>query len=264
MESTESRPAPSASTSDLRPDAAVGVQSDLDRDPEQAVREAREAAGEAETTGTYREAVAASEAEVGAAATRDRIASGELTGADGQPVLYGFSPAERSGLAESYVSDVQQQAAAADVPLTETAGRLEQQTDRVHDHLATVYQDPDAALSALESLDAQGREDFGAGRTDLGERRADAPDAGPNTDALLAHLDVRDRHPSESAALDAARDQERVRELAAELDPSGPSRDSADLQNVDPQRSMAQLNQKDLMAQTNSQMGYQASLPQQI
>ena len=268
---TETRPAPSAETADLRPDAASdgpgGEAPGADgRDVGQVVREAREAAGRPETPDSYREAVAASEAEVGAVATRNRIAYGELTGADGQPLLSGLSREEREGLAQEYVADLRERAAAPDVALTETGEKLARQTAAVRDHLGTVYEDPDAALARLEGLDKQGRADFAAGRIDLGERRADAPDAELNTDGLLAHLDVRDRWPDEAGAVDAARDQDRTRELAREVDPENQPRRSLDelLEGVDPKRSLAEAGQDDFASKVTSQLAYQMSVPQQV
>ena len=261
METAEPRPAPSAATDDLRPEAAGPASGVDDRDPEQVVREAREAAGRPDKTDAYREAVAASEAEVGGAATRDRITSGELAGADGGPLLDGLSRSERGGLADAYVADLQNRAAGPDVALDATGKELARQTEAVHSHLGTVYQDPDAALARLEGLDAQGRMDFAAGRADLGERRPDAP--GPDTNALLAHVDVRDNFPEASQAVDGAREQDRTRALASEVEPQGVDPTDAQRQEANPARKSIG-DELSLANRMEHQLAYQAAGPQQI
>ena len=255
------RPAPPVATderADPRTDAPGADPSADGRDPERVVREVRESMGERPSVDDLREAVTASEREVGAEATRDRLRSGDLTAGDGTPLLEGLSRGERRDLAAEYKADVLERGAAPDVALDADAQRLAGQTASVRDHLAAVYQEPDRALDTLHGLDAEGRADFAAGRTDLGERRTDALAAEPRRDGLLAHLDVRDQFPEPAAQVDAAREQGRTRDLAREFEPN------SGVGGVDPTRGLVEKRDASFEGKTIDQLAYQMSVPQQI
>ena len=167
-----------------------------------------------------RDAIRASEAADGALATEARVRDGSLVGADGSALLGDLGSEERARVADQYVADLRERAAGPGPAPSAAAERLGYETELVREHLGPHYVDPDAALDRLHSLDAEGRAALTGGDASvLGERRPDAPEPDLQTDALVAHRDVYDRHPDEASWVEAARDQARATPLLNEIDP---------------------------------------------
>ena len=149
--------------------------------------------------------------------------STESLAAEARRVAQGHGPAgadEQAHLTDPHVADLRERAAGPGPAPNVAAERLGYETGLIREHLGAHYADPDAALDRLHALDADGRAALAGGDGSvLGERRPDTPEPGLQTDALVAHRDVYDRHPDEASWVEATRDQERAASLLNEIDP---------------------------------------------
>lgn len=181
---------------------------------------------------------------------------------DERPSAPGVDPAADGRDPEQIVREAR---AAAGASVDADAARFADQTESIRAHLGAFYTDPDRALQTLEGLDRAGREDFAAGRIDIGERRADAPGE-PMTDGLLAHVDVREYRPGAAAAFDTAREADRARGPGEEVGGPDPGRDGptdARRQEADPSK-QSLGDELSPMNRIEHQLAYQAAGPQQL
>ena len=271
--STETRPAPSVAreaADEGRPDPP-GTDPAIDaRDPEQVVREAREAAGApsagAPAIDAVREAVSASEAAVGTARTLDRIESGSLRDTDGGAVLDGLSADQRTDLAVEYVGDLRARASDPHGIVAVEADQLAKVTKSLEAHVDTFYANGPEAFATLKDLDEGGRADFVAGRTDIGEPRAGAPAGGPNREALAALAEIREGHPVAADMVDSGHTPSPAYGGAKEVGAPDPGRDGptdAERQEVNPAK-QSLGDELSPMNRMEHQLAYQAASPQQI
>ncbi|MEM6287040.1 MAG: hypothetical protein AAF845_07775 [Bacteroidota bacterium] len=249
----------------------VGPEADLSG--EEIVREAREASPEVTTVSPdiVEEAIAASEAEVGAAATRDRILDGSLETADGTSLLDGLSQDQRTEMAQAYENDIRERANGPDVELTSemtNLKNLEEMDGGIRSILADNFQDPEAALARLRSLDEDQIAALAQGDTSvLGDPSQGAAVDPSEARALSAFADEWDQSPEAALRIEQAQDQEEARAQAADLDgrdPNGPDRQTdAQRFEQDPSRKGLEddLSLRDRM---EHQIAYQAAAVPQI
>ena len=263
---------PDALTEDPgRLDARPEADPTLDPSPEEMLRDVREAAREV-GTGTpakIDEAIAASEAEVGAAATRDRILSGGLMAADGTALLDGLAQDQRAELARSYEGGIRERAAGPDVALTPEMRDLKAlEETAVRPLIADHFQDPAAAMDRLKALDEAGQTALAEGDTRvLGETKDGASLGAKESRALAAFADEWDQQPEAAALIGASQDQEHARTLQADLDGTkGPGHDPetpARMNEQDPARQGMQ-DEMSLRDRMEYQIAYQATAVPQI
>lgn len=243
---------------------AVGPEADLSA--EEVARDARAASPDANATtpDAVREAIAASEAEVGAAATRERILSGELMAADGTALLEGLSQDQRTEMADAYVSDIRERAGGPDVALSSEMTNLRNLEEMgIRPLLEKHYQDPEAAMAELKSLsedeiDALARGDMSV----LGDAKKAASLDASESRALSAFADEWDQSPEAAALITESQDQDRARALEADIDgrddPSGARR-----HEQDPARKVID-DDMSLRDRMEHQIAYQAAAVPQI
>lgn len=258
-----------------RPDAIepeterVSDRPEADADSTETVlRDQREASGGGvpTTPDEIREAIAASEAEVGAAATSERIRSGELLAADGSSLLEGLSQGQRAEMAQQYEADIRERADGPDVELTSEMRNLKNLEEKgIQPILAKNFADPEAAMDRLKSLNETEIEALANGDASvLGDLRERASLDENESRSLSAFADDWDQNPEAAALIERAWDQEHARDMRDDLDARDRGDDGTRKHEQDPARKSLDDETLSLQDRMQHQIAYQAAAIPQI